>query len=352
MSKKMRCAIIGCGTIGNTHANHYAASPHGDLVTVCDIIKDKATAFAAKYNVPTAVKGYKAILADNTIDTVSVCLPNHLHESVSIACLNAGKHVLCEKPIALNMKQAANMQTAAKRNKKLLAIGVVNRFHDNINYIKGMIDRGELGEVYHVFASLRAHRSIPGLGGWFTTKRKSGGGVMIDCGVHYIDLILYCLGFPKAKSISGAAYAKLARNMKDYAFTSMWAGPPNYDGVCDVEESFTALLRTAGPNISMEGAWARNIGVTETYIDFLGTLGGVRLQYGGDFVVYSHKDGVLFETKPSVPQKNMFQNEIDDFLQCARTGRKSRADINSVIGTQKILDAFYLSAKKNREVPV
>src|SRR5512139_961367 len=116
------------------------------------------------------------------------------------------------------------MQAAARRYRRLLAIGVVNRFHDNVNAIRRMIQGGDLGAVYHVHTVFKAHRSIPGLGGWFTTKAKSGGGVMIDWGVHFIDLVLYCLNFPAAVSVSGAAYAKLGKDMRDYAYTGMWAG--------------------------------------------------------------------------------------------------------------------------------
>ena len=351
-ARKMKCAMIGCGTIGNTHAEGYAASPYGELACVVDLVRSKAEAVAAKFHVPRAMTNYQAMLKDPAIEAVSVCLPNYLHAPVTIACLKAGKHVLCEKPVALTATQAKAMQAAAHRYRRLLAIGVVNRFNDNVNAIRDMIQRQELGPVYHVHTVFTAHRSIPGLGGWFTTKSKAGGGVMIDWGVHFIDLILYCLNFPAPVSVSGAAYAKLGRNLRDYAYTSMWAGPPNYDGVCDVEEYVSGLIRTKGPNIAFEGAWAQNIGKGEMYIDFLGEKGGVRLQYGGAFTVYTFRDGALYEIHPSLRVGSMFQSEIDSFLQCAATGRKSPAHIDSVIGTQRVLDAFYLSAKKNREVAV
>ena len=350
--RKMQCAIIGCGTIGKTHAEAYAASSHAELVCVADIVKSKAERLAAAHGVPKAIANYRLILNNPAIEAVSVCLPNYLHAPVSIACLKAGKHVLCEKPIALNMTQAKAMQAAAHLYRRMLAIGVVNRFSSNVNAIRELIRQGDLGTVYHVHAVFKAHRSIPGLGGWFTTRAKSGGGVMIDWGVHFIDLILYCLNFPKPVAVSGAAYAKLGGELRNYAYLNMWAGPPNFEGICDVEEYVSGLIRTRGPNIAFEGAWAQNIGDGAMYIEFLGEKGGVRLQYGGDFTVYSHRDGVLYKTQPSLRPASMFNKEIDSFLECAATGRKSPAHIDSVIGTQRILDAFYLSAKKNREVAV
>jgi predicted dehydrogenase len=351
-ARKMKCAIIGCGGIGRTHADAYAASPYGELACVVDIIKDKADSLAAAHGVPRAVANYRAVLNDPGIEAVSVCLPNHLHAPVSIACLKAGKHVLCEKPIALNVAQAKAMQAAAHRYRRVLAIGVVNRFSVNVNAIRDMIRQGELGSVYHVQAVFKGHRSIPGLGGWFTTKAKSGGGVMIDWGVHFIDLILYCLGFPQPVSVSGSAYAKLGRDMRNYAYMSMWAGPPNFDGVCDVEEYVSGLVRTRGPSIAFEGAWAQNIGEGAMYIEFLGEKGGVRLQYGGDFTFYSHRNGILYKTQPSIRGGSMFHDEINSFLECCSTGRKSPAHIDAVICTQRILDAFYLSARKHREVAI
>ncbi len=348
--KKMKVAVIGCGAIGTTHSERYAKSAFADFSAVVDILPDRAQAFAAKYNVPLALTDYRKILKDPAIEAVSVCLPNALHAPVTIACLQAGKHVLCEKPIAVSLKQAEAMRAAARRSRRTLAIGVVNRYNDNVNWIRQMIAAGELGEVYHVHTLFKAHRSIPGLGGWFTTKKESGGGVMLDWGVHFIDLILYCLGVPKPLAISGAAHAKLGAKPRDYAYLSMWAGPPKLDGVCDVEEYVSGLLRTSGPTVAFEGAWAQNIGEGAMFIDFLGDAAGIRLSYGGGFTVYGHKDGRLFKTEPSLRAGDMFQAEIDGFLQSAASGKPCASDIDAVLPTQRVLDGFYRSAKAKREV--
>ncbi len=350
--KKFKCAVIGCGAIGAVHAERYAKSAYAELSAVCDIIPDRAQAMATKHNVPAAVANYRAILKNLSIDAVSVCLPNALHAPVTIACLRAGKHVLCEKPIALNSQQAQAMQAEARRRRRMLAIGVVNRFSDNVTWIKDLIAAGDLGEVYHVNAAFKAHRSIPGLGGWFTTKSRSGGGVMLDWGVHFIDLILYCLAAPKPRSISGVAYGKLAVKPRDYAYISMWAGPPNYDGVCNVEEYVSGLLRTSGPSVSFEGAWAQNIGESAMFIDFLGTKAGIRLKYGGDFTIYSHKNGRLYKTEPTMRKSDMYQTEIDAFLQSITSGKPCASAIDAVLPTQRVLDGFYRSAKSGKEVRI
>ena len=221
-----------------------------------------------------AAEDYREMLQDPAVDAVSVCVPNYLHAPITVDCLDAGKHVLCEKPAAMNYAQALQMKVAADRNGRILNIGVVNRFNTAVNKVKNMILAGELGEVYHVYCSFRSHRSIPGLGGPFTTKALSGGGVLIDWGVHFLDLINYCIGSPTVRSVSGAAYGKLGRNMRDYVYTDMWAGPPDYSGTYDVEEFITGMVRTDGPTITLNGAWAQNINDDAMFIEFLGDKAG------------------------------------------------------------------------------
>ena len=172
---------------------------------------------------------------DEEITAVSVCTPNNVHADISIDFMRAGKHVLCEKPAARTYDEALRMQKVQHETGKILNIGVVNRFNDGVNKIKNIIDSGELGEIYHVYASFRAHRSIPGLGGAFTTKEIAGGGALIDWGVHFLDIVMYCCQDPKPLTVTGEAFSKLGRDMKNYVYTDMWAGPPQYDGTYDVE---------------------------------------------------------------------------------------------------------------------
>ncbi|WP_338131349.1 Gfo/Idh/MocA family protein [Cohnella rhizosphaerae] len=257
----MKVAVIGCGMIARTqHIQHYHDNDKAAIKMLVDPLEERARSLAAEFNVPHTSADYRAILEDDEIEAVSICTPNDTHAPIAIDCLNAGKHVLCEKPAALNMEQVREMQAAANRNGRILNIGVVNRYAAGVNRIKDMIEGGELGRVYHVYCSFRSHRSIPGLGGPFTTKSKSGGGVLIDWGVHFLDLIFYSLGQPGARTVSGEIYGELAKDMKAYAYVNMWAGPPNYNGTYDVEDFVTGLVRTTGPTISLNGAWAQNIG--------------------------------------------------------------------------------------------
>ena len=234
----------------------------------------------------------------------------------------------------------------------MLNIGVVNRFNTAVNKIRELIQAGELGEIYHVYVSFRAHRSIPGLGGAFTTKEIAGGGALIDWGVHYLDIVMYCTGDPKPVTISGQAFCKLGVDMPNYVYENMWSEvTKDLNGTYDVDDSVTGFIRTeGGPTITLNGAWAQNIGVGEAYIDFLGDKAGIRLNYGGNFTIWGVKDGKLWKDTPAFDSVNMFQNEIDSFIRCIRTGEKLPSHIDKVIITARMMQAIYDSSDAREEI--
>lgn len=349
----VKVAIIGCGTIANAaHGPSYGKNPNAKIVWCVDIIPERAVALAAKYGDADTKTGtdYREMLQDASVEAVSVCVPNYLHAPITIDCLNAGKHVLCEKPASTNLALVQEMKAAADCNNRILNIGVVNRFNKAVNKVKQLVDAGELGEIYHIYCSFRAHRSIPGLGGPFTTKAMAGGGVLIDWGVHYIDLICYIINAPAVKTVSGAAYSKLVDKLEDYTYTSMWAGPPDYKGTYDVEEFITGLVRTEGPTITMNGSWAQNINDSATFVEFLGTKAGIKLQYGGNFTLYSTKNGMLTETSFNMEPTDMFYDELNAFIDCARANEKIRSNVDEILVTARIMDGLYQSAETGREV--
>lgn len=348
--KQLKAAIIGCGTIGmGSHAPAYAKSPNVEIAYCIDLIPERAQECAEKYG-GKAITDYREMLKDPTVELVSVCTHNDLHAPISIECLNAGKNVLCEKPGSTCLDNVLAMKDAADKSGKILNIGTVMRFNNSVNAVKKLIDDGELGQVYHVYVSFRAHRSIPGLGGPFTTKAHAGGGVLIDWGVHYLDLTLYALGGPTLKTVSGQGYSMLGKAMKDYVYIGMWAGPPDYNGTYDVDDCVTGLVRTDGPTISLNGAWAQNINVPEAFIDFMGDKAGVRLKFGGSYTLYGTKDGQLTEEAPELETHYPFQDEIDSFADCVRTGQKNRCSVDQYLGTQQLLDTLYASSDAGKEI--
>jgi len=348
----MKVAVIGCGTIANSaHIPSYMNNPEAEIVYFCDIIPERAEAAVEKYGCGQAITDYHVALNDPAIEAVSVCTPNNMHPIITMDALRAGKNVLCEKPAARTYAEVLEMQKVQHETGKVLNIGVVNRFNTAVNLIKQYIDSGKLGEVFHVYASFRSHRSIPGLGGAFTTKAIAGGGALIDWGVHYLDIVMYCCGDPAPVTVTGEAFCKLGVDMPNYVYKKMWAeDTKNLNGTYDVDDSVTGMIRTSGPTITFNGAWAQNIGEQDTYIDFMGDKGGIRLTYGSTFKVYTAENGALVEYVPELKARNHFQNEINAFLDCIETRQKLPSHIDTVIITAKIMQAIYDSAQSHREI--
>ena len=355
MARKTKAALIGCGNISGAHGDGYKAiADYVDIAYCVDLIPERAEQRKAQYgNADTVcLTDYREMLRDPSVDVVSVCLPNYLHAPVTIDCLNAGKHVLCEKPAAMNYAEALSMKEAADRNGKILNIGVVNRFNRGVEAVREVILSGGLGEVYQIYCSFRAFRSIPALGGWFTTKAQSGGGALIDWGVHFLDLINYCMDNPRPRTVSAVCHSKLAADMRDYQYRSMHAGPPKYDGVNDVEEYVTGLIRTDGPALTFNGAWAQNIDESAMFIEFMGTKGGIKLDYGSHYTLYTTRNGEFVAERSKFDIPNHFLAEIRAFVDSAARGEKIRSNIDNVLVTAQTMDEIYRSAAEGREVTV
>jgi len=351
MDKKV-IAVIGCGRIANSA--HFPAFAKMDTVRVkyaCDLLPEKAAAVKEKFPfVESVITDYKVALADPEVDVVYVLTPNYAHYTVTMDALRAGKHVFCEKPITVNYALSKEMAEEADRQGKILNIGVCNRYNKSIELLEQMNREGKFGKLYHVYCSFRAFRSIPGLGGAFTTKEQSGGGVLIDWGVHFLDLILYILGGAKLKNVTCDAYCEMAKDMKSYKYKSMWAEDTAdvENGTNDVDDFISGYIRTDKASISFNGAWAQNINKNEMFVDFLGDKCGARLTYGGKFEIY---DGQTLETvAPEYDIPNMYLCEDKAFIESVTTGVKNRSNIDNVLESAKLLDVLYQSAEKKGEL--
>ncbi len=345
-------AVIGCGRIANNA--HFPALTQIEGLRIkyaCDIIEEKAAAVKEKYPaVENVITDYKVALADSEVDAVWVLTPNYAHYTVTMDALRAGKHVFCEKPITVSYALSAEMAEEAERQGKMLNIGVCNRYHKSVELIHDKIAAGELGSVYHVHISFRNFRNIPGLGGAFTTKSQSGGGVLIDWGVHFLDLVLYALGGAKLKNVTCDAYCEMAKDMKSYKYTGMWAEDTKdiENGTKDVDDFISGYVRTDKASISFTGAWAQNVGVNEMYIDFLGDKKGIRLNYGGHFTEWSGETLEATVDETEIP--NMYLCEDRAFINSVKTGVKDKNNIENILESAKLLDTLYRSSDEKREI--
>ena len=350
---KITVAIIGCGRIAqNAHLPALAKMEDVRIKYACDILIEKAEAAKEKYaSVENAISDYKIALADPEVDAVFVLTPNFAHYTVTMDALKAGKHVMCEKPITVSYALSAEMAKEAEKQGKLLNIGVCNRYHRSVELIEEMNRKGELGNIYHVYCSFRACRSIPGLGGDFTNKAQSGGGVLIDWGIHFLDLVLFVLGGAKLKTATCDAYCEMAKDMKSYKYKSMWAEDTGdiENGVNDVDDCISGYVRTDKASISFNGAWAENVEEDkQMFIDFLGDKKGIRLTYGGQFAIFDGETLVRTETEHEIP--NMYAAEDRAFLDATRTGEKNRNHIDNILESMKLLDTLYASSEAKREI--
>ena len=353
---KYTIAVIGCGRISKTHFRGLNTIGDVRVKYACDLILSKAEAAKAENPdiVEEVITDYKIALADPEVEAVMVLTPNYAHYTVTMDALRAGKHVFCEKPVTVNYALSLEMAEEADRQGKILNIGVCNRYRRGVELLEEMNRRGDFGKIYHVVCDFRAFRSIPGLGGDFTTKSASGGGVLIDWGVHYLDLILYVLGGldgVKLKTLTADAYCEMAKDMKSYKYTSMWAEDTmdTENGTNDVDDFISGYIRTDKANISFDGAWAQNIDQRGCFIDFIGDKAGARMNYDSGKVTVTRGD-TLETVEIDTTGEPMHMLEVKDFLINMKEGKKTRNDIRHILESMKLLDTLYRSAELHEEI--
>ena len=282
MSKLLKAAIVGCGGIANQkHMPSLSRNANVEIVSFCDLVEERAVKAAKDYGTADAkiFTDYRKVLEDKAIDIVYVLTPNREHSEITIAALEAGKHVMCEKPMAKTSKEALAMLEAAKKSGKKLTIGYQNRYTDQSIYLKKMCDDGELGDIYFAKAHAIRRRAVP-TWGVFMDKDAQGGGPLIDIGTHALDMTLWFMNNYKPKMVMGSVFYKLGKSkLQANAF-----GPWDTD-TYEVEDSAFGLIKMEnGATIFLESSWALNtLDVKEGCSSLCGTLGGADMTGGLKF---------------------------------------------------------------------
>lgn len=357
MSDILRIGIIGCGGIANgKHMPALKKQKDVQMVAFCDIIEERAVKAAKDYGTPDAktYTDYKKLLEDKTIDVVHVCTPNKEHSFITIDALEAGKHVMCEKPMAKTYAEAKAMLDAAKRTGKKLTIGYQNRHTPQALYVKQACDEGVLGDIYYANAIALRRRAVP-TWGVFLNEDEQGGGPLIDIGTHALDLTLWCMNNYRPKMVVGTKYRKLADQTQTANAWGDW-DPKEFT----VEDSaFGFVVMENGATIILQSSWALNIlDANEAAFRLCGTKAGADtvdgaringVRYGRQYVEKPalNAGGVAFYDGTSASPSDL---DMAQWINAIRTDSDPCVLPEQALCVTRILEAIYTSSETGKPV--
>jgi predicted dehydrogenase len=352
MTEPIGIGIIGAGQVAS--ARHLPAyeklQEEGKvrLVAVSDVGEEKLRLASEKFHIPHAYADYRDLLALGEIDAVSVCTPNFQHKQPVLDAFAAGKHVLCEKPLALNAAEGAEMVAAGRAAGRQLQVGYNLRFGPGAQSIKRFIDNGKLGEISYARAQALRRRGIPSHGN-FTDKSKQGGGPLIDIGAHVLDLSLWLMDFPNPVSVSGQTQTKFGHREGVIGLRGQW-DPKKFS----VEDFGIGLVRfDSGATLILESSFAANIAQDQFQTTLMGTDGGAFVDMANDANtrLFREESGTLTDTAPVfLPQIHTHEAEIRAFVQALIDNTPIPVPGEQALVVTRLLDALYLSAETGREV--
>lgn len=347
--KKVKVGIIGAGGISQSHIAGYKALDNVEIYAVCDINEQRAIECSKNHNIKHVFTDFNEMLKLEELDAVSVCTWNNVHAPATIASLKAGKHVLCEKPMAMNAEQALEMEKAAEESGRILMIGFVRRFGNDARILKDFIDNGMMGDIYYAKATYLRRYGCPG--GWFGDKSRSGGGPLIDLGVHVIDLVRYLMGKPKVVAVTGSTFDKLGA--RDNLKVKAGYLSADKDKIFNVEDLAVAMIKfDNGSVLNVETSFSLNMKNDLGNIELFGTKSGAKLDPKLEF--FSEMNNYLVDVTPAhetaLSFNGLFENEIAHFVDCVANGTQCISPAADGVELMKIIDAVYESARTGREV--
>ena len=367
-SKKLRIGIIGCGWIAKAHLESYLRQPDIEIVAGADIVPGKAEAFFKKANIE-GVKYYNSgeeMVNDKSLklDAVSICTYNRQHAPCAIQALNAGVHVLLEKPFTVTTEEAIEVMKAEKKSGKILSIGFQPRLDDNMKMVKEVVQSGVLGHVYYVQTGGGRRRGIPTpFGTSFIEDATAGLGALADIGCYSLDMVLNSLGYPKPLTVTGVKSDFFGKDPNYIGYKR--CGHPEYAEKFGVDDFAAAFIRLeGGVVIDFRIAWAMNLDTSGDTIIY-GTKGSLRIpstecwngSIGGDLVIYHEVAGNQVTT--SLPMKkevpgapSNFDKKIRSFLDAIKNGTAAPVPSSEILYNQAILDSIAKSSDLGREVEV
>ncbi|EPZ41595.1 MULTISPECIES: Gfo/Idh/MocA family protein [Alicyclobacillus] len=345
MTETLRVGIVGAGGIAQAvHIpNYQKCGDKVNIVAIADVDLERAKDVAKRYDIPHAYATVDEMLGAQELDAVSICTPNKFHAASAIAALQAGCHVLCEKPPAMTVAEAEAMASAAEKANKYLSYGFHYRHTQDVEALKRFIDAGELGDIYAATAIAMRRRGIPGWG-VFTNKELQGGGPLIDIGVHMLDTALYLMGYPEPDSVFGATYQKLGTK-PGVGLLGAW----DYENFT-VEDMARGFIRFKnGATLVLEAAFAANVEQRdEMNVKLMGDLGGANVF---PLTIYQEKHGSLVDVKPAyLPDKPAYELEVERFVDACLGGAAPISTPEQGVKLQRIINGLYASAESGEAV--
>ena len=356
----LRAGVVGLGWAGRQHMDAYAAAEGVELVALAGMEVDQLAALGEAYGIAADHRftAWEDLLARGGIDVVSIATPTMLHRPIAVSALDAGIHVLSEKPMAENADVARAMVKAAKTNDRVLEVSFNHRRRGDVQSLKKIIDAGLLGRIYYAKAGWLRREGIPGLGSWFTRVATAGGGPLMDIGVHMLDMALHLLGEPEVRAATAATYAEFGPRGKGGASYGLGRKTGVAGSDFDVEDLSTAFLRLEdGGTLLLESSWAQWIPHDQCYVAVYGSDGGANIEWGGDprvpyrkLSIWTEVEGVPAELHPNLPPDGGHAETVLDFLAAVRSGSYEDHRGEEALTRARVVDACYASAEKGAEV--
>ncbi|MFC4437371.1 MULTISPECIES: Gfo/Idh/MocA family protein [Natrialbaceae] len=344
--------IVGLGGMGHLHAR--SVEQFGaDVVAGADLVEKQRQQFATEFGART-YETHEGLVVDDDVDAVIVTTPNRFHEPITVDALEAGCHVLVEKPLAHTLESAERIADAAADAEGICMVGFHNRHAASMAMFDEQDERGRFGDLTHVEANYVRRRGVPGPGSWFTDPDLAGGGSLLDIGVHALDLALYAMDFPEIVEVSGVARTTFGTN-GEYAdpdgFGDAWDAQAE---AYDVDDSVTAFIRCkGGKTISLEAAWATN---REPSMDFRvrGTDAGAQFDIGSTDMEILEAGTVGCDHYADVNMtgdSSLTGHKEQDatFLETVAAGIEPETNtIEEALTVQRVIDAIYRSSETGR----
>ncbi len=356
MNKKLKIAVIGAGGIANyAHLPGYAKMDNVEIVAICDILPERAKTVAEKFGIKEYYEDYHDVFKIPELDAVDICTPNYLHSVIACEALEKGLNVFCEKPDAVSVEEAEKMKAAAEKSGKLLMVMRNNRYWLTSTFLKKYINDGKMGDIYAARCGWVRRRGIPGRGGWFTTKAQSGGGPLIDLGVHMIDLAMWLMGSPRPVAVSGCTYNKFAssEDLSDSAESRY--GDRVADGTFDVEDLAMGFIRfDNGACMQIEFSWASNVEEEKTFVELRGSKAGSSWNaQDGKLKIFAEENGSLVNLCPQIDNSKgvqIHEANLRHFADVLLNGTEPMFVPQQGVDMIKILEAMYKSAECGHEI--